>query len=80
MRYQLILDPCEATSKSYWNKAIAEGNSLMELHRNMPGLDYTQQRHVLDSKTGKRLTCDEFLDIVHRLYSEKYDREHLVES
>ena len=78
MRYQLILDPCEATRKSSWGKVIAEGNSLLELHRNMPMLDWNQQRHVLDSKTGKQLTFEEFLNIVNRLYSEKYEREHPV--
>lgn len=80
MRYLLILDPCDATDKKWWNKTLVSANSLLELNDKPERwwITWEQPWHVLDTKNKKVLSKEEFLQIVQRLYKEKYEREHPV--
>lgn len=63
-----MLLPCKGTSTRYHNTSVASGNSIVELWERLDRSLYTDQKwNVLDTKTGKTLTPEEFNTIVCRL-------------
>lgn len=73
MRYQLILDECEATDKKYWGKVLCSGKSILDLwdQPQWGWLDWNQEWHVVDTRRGKTLSEEEFRELGRRLYNEK---------
>jgi hypothetical protein len=74
-RYQQILLPCEATSKSYHNKVVASANSLIELWETLQrALNHDQVWVIRDTKLNKSLTREEFHQIITKIKGwDKYD-------
>lgn len=67
-RYQQILLPCPATSKSSWNKCVASGTSLVYLWNSLQrNLNHDQLWVIRDTKLNKDISQDEFNNIVCKL-------------
>lgn len=71
MRYQMILDPCEATSKSAWGTVICKADTIKELDQRSgwQGLLSDQQWHVKDTLRDKNISREEFYVIVQNIYN-----------
>lgn len=70
MRYKLILDESKHTQRAYWGRAIAETNEIADLAQFRPTID--QPWHVLDTKTGRKITQEEFWEINKKIMAKRY--------
>ncbi len=65
-RYQLVLLPCKDTSEDYWNRVISSADKLAEVFDTTQYgyLGHDQLWQVVDSKTGKIISSEEYRKIV----------------
>lgn len=69
-RYRLILAPCDATRKESWGKTVGEGDSILALWDKVGWRGFTDADQVLkvvDSRTGKEMSEEEYAALVRRL-------------
>lgn len=66
-RYQMILLPCEYTSKSSWGKIYSHSHTILDL--NIQRESWQMEVEIVDTKTGKKYTIDEIFKIQQDLYS-----------
>jgi hypothetical protein len=63
-RYRLVLDPCEATGRAFWNQVMASADRLADVFDQTSRPYQDQKWHILDSKTGKVISREEFWKII----------------